>query len=193
MDSINRRLFNVLLEKNKHYLKGIVLNAGAGKKHYVFGKKTVNIDFVKFPGIDVVSNLEKIPFKNNYFDSVVCNFVFEHVKNPFLVCNELKRVLKPKGTILIAVPFMQRFHADPNDYWRFTDEGIKEMLGKNFVIIKNCSIGGRFCFLAAFFEEHNFPRFLIEFFFNCALFLESKFEKNQRAWTQGFFIIAKKL
>lgn len=40
---------------------------------------------------------ESFPFPDNFFDIVVCNQVFEHLKNVYLPMTEICRVLKPGG------------------------------------------------------------------------------------------------
>jgi ubiquinone/menaquinone biosynthesis C-methylase UbiE len=49
----------------------------------------------------IQSNLEKLPFPDNYFDGIMSNGSFHHWKNPVKVLNELKRVLKTDGRIVI--------------------------------------------------------------------------------------------
>jgi hypothetical protein len=38
---------------------------------------------------------------------------------------ELHRILKPGGIVHIDVPFIQGYHPDPTDYWRFTLDGLR--------------------------------------------------------------------
>jgi SAM-dependent methyltransferase/uncharacterized protein YbaR (Trm112 family) len=48
---------------------------------------------------------ERLPFKDNVFDLVVCSAVLEHVLRPETVAAEIVRVLKPKGRAIIETPF----------------------------------------------------------------------------------------
>lgn len=69
---------------------------------------------IKYSGIDIVPRPEKniigcdvtkgLPFKNDFFDYIFCLEVLEHLKNPFFVLGELKRIVKPTGFIIFSVP-----------------------------------------------------------------------------------------
>jgi len=62
----------------------------------------------------------KLPFRDNFFDIVFAFEVLEHLQFPEKIINEIKRVIKPDGIILISLP---------NDYtW---DMRIKFLLGKD--------------------------------------------------------------
>jgi len=53
-----------------------------------------------------VAKLEAIPFKNNYFNYIICNAVLHFAINEthfFKMLSELFRVLKPKGTLFIRM------------------------------------------------------------------------------------------
>ncbi|WP_017733233.1 class I SAM-dependent methyltransferase [Nafulsella turpanensis] len=45
-----------------------------------------------------------LPFEDDFFDMVTCQTVLIHIKNPALAIAEMKRVLKPGGTILCVEP-----------------------------------------------------------------------------------------
>lgn len=51
-----------------------------------------------------VADAHKLPFANNQFDAVFCLETLEHVEDPVKVISEMKRVLKPKGYIVVLVP-----------------------------------------------------------------------------------------
>ena len=52
---------------------------------------------------------------------MICSELLEHVPEPLNVVREIHRVLKPKGSVIICVPFMNKIHGDPYDYGRYTD------------------------------------------------------------------------
>lgn len=118
------------------YLKGNVLNAGAGDRdisHIVEGK-LFNQDIplgIHNKNIHIYSPLHKIPVKDDYFDAIVCNAVLEHVENPMAVMQEFFRVLKKGGYLYLAVPFLQPEHLDPTDFQRFTKDGLKKIVEDN--------------------------------------------------------------
>ena len=69
-----------------------------------------------------------IPAIDEAFDIVVSGQTLEHIANPFKIFEELCRVLKPNGIIVIIVPSAGPRH-DKKDYFRFMDdafEGITE-------------------------------------------------------------------
>jgi SAM-dependent methyltransferase len=70
-------------------------------------KGAIGLDLVKVPGVDVVHDLNKIPypFKDNSFDVIHANQVLEHLDIPIdKILGELCRICKPKGRIKIIVP-----------------------------------------------------------------------------------------
>jgi SAM-dependent methyltransferase len=52
----------------------------------------------------VECNLDDIPLPDSSIDFAMCNFVLEHVADPYSVTEELIRLLRPGGHILLAVP-----------------------------------------------------------------------------------------
>lgn len=53
-----------------------------------------------------VGDIHTLPLKDNFFDAIICIHVLEHVRNDRLALQELSRVLKPDGELLLMVPFM---------------------------------------------------------------------------------------
>jgi len=44
------------------------------------------------------------------------------------IIKEIYRVLKPNGLLYLAVPFVASFHSSPNDYYRWSKQGLRELL-----------------------------------------------------------------
>ncbi|MDQ1239427.1 MAG: hypothetical protein QG577_1613 [Thermodesulfobacteriota bacterium] len=78
-----------------------------------------NLSPAKSPNVQC--RAECVPFKADSFDVVICSEVLEHLLDPVIVLREIFRVLRSQGTALICVPFLNRIHADPFDYGRYTD------------------------------------------------------------------------
>ncbi len=90
------------------------LNLGCG----AFNKEGyVNVDVGgEHSNPDVVHNLNEFPypFSSNYFDLIEADHVLEHLENPFGVMQELHRLLRKDGQLIIRVPHFSRgfTHAD---------------------------------------------------------------------------------
>lgn len=73
----------------------------------------------------------KFPFADESFDSVVANEVLEHVFNPDQFLNEVARVLRPQGQVLMTLPFVWDEHEQPYDFARYSSFGIKSLLQRH--------------------------------------------------------------
>ncbi|MFT7644539.1 MAG: SAM-dependent methyltransferase [Candidatus Paceibacteria bacterium] len=83
---------------------------------------------------DIVGDIHALPFADSSKEAIICLAVLEHVENPILAMQEMHRVLKPGGKLLIYVPFLYYYHAEKGyygDYWRFTHDTL-EMFAKPF-------------------------------------------------------------
>jgi SAM-dependent methyltransferase len=63
--------------------------------------RSFNNTNVKFFCCDVEKGL---PFKNNFFDVILANEILEHLKNVEFVLDEIFRVLKDEGLLIVDVP-----------------------------------------------------------------------------------------
>ena len=127
------------INRNKSLFKGPFLEVGshdygetqalrpvfAGEGEYV------GLDMIEGPGVDLTLDLtlpfDQIDAKLNgqRFGTIFCLSVMEHCAQPFLMAQNMTKLLAPGGRICISVPFAWEFHGYPSDYWRFTHEGVK--------------------------------------------------------------------
>lgn len=99
-----KELRSVLAKKKVSYVD---IGCGANKS----GKDFFGIDYRKLPGVDLVQDLEKFPWKvpSESFNTAISNHVVEHI-NPshgifISFMNEAWRILKPEGEFIIGCPY----------------------------------------------------------------------------------------
>ena len=126
---------NMLFEKNDLNFKGCD-----------FSNQLVQLGCAK--GLDIVyGNILDIPYPNNYFDNIICIAVLHHIskeEDRIKAINELIRVTKPGGRILILVWAMKQ---DPDSKIKFGKQDIyldwkdkhKNILGQRYyhIFIEN--------------------------------------------------------
>jgi len=86
------------------------------------------VDIISFTGVDVVADVEALPFVCQSLSRIECNAVLEHVQHPIKAVSEMFRVLKPGGYLHIVVPFCHPVHLYPADYSRWTIDGLRELV-----------------------------------------------------------------
>ena len=104
----------------------LMLNLGSGvhKPH----PNILNVDIFYYKGVDLVANGETLPFPTGTVDAIVSESLLEHVPNPEKIVAEMYRVLRPGGALYIVIPFVYPFHASPNDFYRWSAVGLRELL-----------------------------------------------------------------
>lgn len=124
--AVGKQSKNILPKQNENK---IILNIGSGIKR--IRDDVINIDAHPFPNVDVVCDVYALPFKNDSIDIIVSECLLEHLANPSKAVSEMSRALKNGGTIYASVPFIAQYHSSPGDYYRWTLEGIKEIMKQN--------------------------------------------------------------
>ena len=117
-------------------LKGAVLDVGCGNKPYralVPATHYVGLDvdtpFTRKVGAaDVFYDGSIFPLPDASFDGVLCSQVLEHVFTPEKFLGEIRRVMRPRGVLVLAVPFMWDEHEQPHDFGRYSSFGLRALL-----------------------------------------------------------------
>lgn len=116
--------FLKLLESNP---EGKYLDVGAGMRDFYY-KNCLYLEVYQSLTTDVVIEADcTLPFDDNQFDGVGCFAVLEHVRHPEKLFNEIVRVTKSKGDIIIDWPFLQPIHGYPSHYFNITPVGLKTL------------------------------------------------------------------
>ena len=131
--------------------KGSILDIGAGTGDFLSvvkenGWNTIGVEpsdkekaIAKSKGVVFVEQTSEL--ENNSFDIITMWHVLEHVPNLDNQLKELKRLLKPNGNLIIAVPNFKSFDAKhygnfwaaydvPIHFWHFSKTAIKRLFAK---------------------------------------------------------------
>jgi 2-polyprenyl-3-methyl-5-hydroxy-6-metoxy-1,4-benzoquinol methylase len=141
-------------------VKGKILDIGAGTGDFLLEAKNKNWETVGVEpnekaksiainkGVLFADTIEKL--ESNSFDVITLWHVLEHVPDVAHQVAELKRLLKPSGTLIIAVPNFNSFDANyyktfwaaydvPRHLWHFSKTAIEKLFDKqnmNLVAVK---------------------------------------------------------
>ena len=90
--------------------------------------------------------VDRHPAYREKFDVIYSNNVFEHFERPWIAADNLVQLLKPGGIVITIVPFAQRYHESPGDYFRYTHKGVESLFmaaGRFEVLESGYDISGR--------------------------------------------------
>ncbi|MHB2025444.1 MAG: class I SAM-dependent methyltransferase [Elusimicrobiota bacterium] len=142
---IERHNFAIKHILNKHAetlaYKGRVVDLGCGEAPYKdailkVADEYIGVDWANTmhnqKNVDVFADLTKrLPFDDNYADTVISFEVLEHLPEPDFFLSECNRILRPQGRLFLLAPFLWQEHEAPHDYFRYTQYGLKYLLEKN--------------------------------------------------------------
>ena len=144
--SLMRATHNLYLEKSIN-VKGNIADLGAGKHNAYYEyidadkKKLDRYDFYKIDSRSNVLDLEKKFKLKKKYDHIILFNVLEHIYNSEKLILSINKNLKKNGKLEIFVPFMFRYHSDPNDFIRPTHSYLTKLLRKKGFKVKNTLIG----------------------------------------------------
>ncbi|RYY70133.1 MAG: class I SAM-dependent methyltransferase [Chitinophagaceae bacterium] len=212
---IRSNLYKKML-KYAPLLSGKLMDFGCGSKPY----KSLFTQVDEYIGVDyqgeghshvneeieVYYDGKTLPFEDNTFDSILANEVLEHIFNLEAILQELKRVLKPGGKILISIPFAWNEHEVPVDFGRYTSFGLTDIINRNgFNLIameKTTSFVETQAQLnIVFWHKHIFPRFKpfatilaysYAFLANICCIIKSKIFPSTNDWYLNLVVLAEK-
>jgi SAM-dependent methyltransferase len=115
---------------NRARLQGKVMDIGVQNPRRWIGNGYFTLGHTSDTQSDKVGDVTALPFEDEELDAIVCTEVLEHCVDPFKAVDEMHRVLKPGGLLLVTSPFIWPWHGTNNypDYWRFTDQGWQYLL-----------------------------------------------------------------
>lgn len=145
-----RRLWlDTLLSAFAHEMRGVVFDLGGkhANKRGTFVSpewqastwQYVNLDLSTHPHIN--ADVIRVPVQSNKVDCIICTEVLEHLPNPQSCVDEMRRLLREEGLVFASVPFIYPIHADPFDFQRFTEDGLRHLF-REFSSVEIYRMGG---------------------------------------------------
>ena len=177
-----------------------ILDIGKGMREKFSKIRSKNVEtldvnqYDDYPNIifDLCDQLDKSLYEK--YDKIICLAILEHVYNPFLAVDNLKKMLKKNGTIYGYVPYLNYYHA-PNDlkfqdYFRFSKDALTYLF-KDFSNIKLFPIRGRFSTPLNIMFAGRWKKYIEKTSINIFLDKFSSDEKNIKQCSGFNFIIYK--
>ena len=199
------------IKRHANFIRGRVLDIGAGsfsryQNLFPYDEYT-KMDVEPGKNVDVVGKIEKIPFTDETFDSIVCTQVLGDVYNLHEAFDEMYRVLKPNGIILLTESLFDPLHDEPHDFFRFTKHSLKRLAedaGFKVKILEQR--GGHWSIMAQFKARYWIERlhannkwfvrifsFGLKLLGSWAIFLDRHDDSHaNRMFTHGYILIAQK-
>jgi SAM-dependent methyltransferase len=80
-----------------------------------------------------VADVLEQPFRDHYFDIVLCQEVFEHVDDPAALAKEIERVMDPNGAAIISTPRGEHLNTIKEHVWSYQNQDIRNLFPNRIV------------------------------------------------------------
>jgi SAM-dependent methyltransferase len=129
--ALSRKLTRVSLDRfiASHATGRRTLDIGAQNGPYAAHfPHRVALDIRPGIGVQIIGDTQALGIADATFDVVLCTEVLEHLPQPQQAVDEMFRVLKPGGQLLLTTRFLFPIHDAPHDYFRYTKYGLRHLL-----------------------------------------------------------------
>jgi SAM-dependent methyltransferase len=138
---------HVLYPRLARRLRGRTLDIGCGIGDMLaFRRGTVGVDinprtvrYCRSRGLDArVMDPDRLPFDGGMFDTVLLDNVIEHIAHPQPLLAEIRRVLVPRGHVLIGVPGRKGWDSDADHKVRYDEAALQSLLSDaGYVLVES--------------------------------------------------------
>lgn len=126
----NQRLFEMMEILGEELgCQPVIVDVGGGKRHLGV-ENYINLEYSAYEEPSVFGDALHLPFRSNSIDCIYSAAVFEHVRDPLKMGEEIYRVLKKGGRALLNSAFMQPVHSEGQHFFNLTPYGIELVVQK---------------------------------------------------------------
>ncbi len=100
----------------------------ADLRQFFMGKEYIGTDMREGPGVDKIIDLHHIKLRSRSVGTALLMDTIEHAEFPRKAIENIYKVLKKNGILIVSSHMYFPIHAHPNDYWRFTPEGLRSLM-----------------------------------------------------------------
>jgi SAM-dependent methyltransferase len=136
--ALSGKLTRVTLDRfiAAHASSGRTLDIGAQNSPYAaLFPNRIALDIKPGRGVAVIGDAQALGIGSETFDAIVCTEVLEHLPEPRRAIDEMFRILRPGGSLLLTTRFLFPIHDAPHDYFRYTKYGLRHLL-RQFEIVE---------------------------------------------------------
>ncbi len=105
------------------------------------GRPFTGTDMREGPGVDRVEDLRSLSFAAGEVGTALCLDTLEHCADPPQAGRELARVTAPGGVCVVSSVMLFGIHGYPDDYFRFTPQGLRAGVLAGFDDVWTCGLG----------------------------------------------------
>lgn len=87
---------------------------------------------------DIFADAGRLPIATQSVDVALLLDVLEHLDSVDHAIEEIARILKPGGRLLLQVPFLYPLHDEPRDFTRLSRHGISNLLQRYGLVVEHC-------------------------------------------------------
>lgn len=210
IDKLVRKRIDAFLKQHATRERTLDVGGGSGPYKKYFPNR-VCIDAEADEGVDFVGDAHNLSrFRDGEFGCVLCTEVLEHLHTPQKALDEMRRVLKPGGKLILTTRFIFPLHNIPGDYFRFTRYGLAHLL-RDWSSFEIYEEGTTLEALSVIFERLGFQTDMLWIKFLSGIWLIlakiirglpflvteeygdiTRTQKTRNIFTSGYYVIARK-
>jgi SAM-dependent methyltransferase len=138
---MNREIERFIRSLNCSQLDVLEVSGAGSEGRYAFR----SYRSTRYPEYDVCAG----PLAAEQFDLVIAEQVFEHVLRPDKAAANIYQMLRQNGHFVVSTPFLLKVHGYPLDLYRWTEQGMRQLLETaGFSVLSTGSWGNLECLMA---------------------------------------------